>query len=111
MDDLREILAAERSRTADRIAALSADVEAVMEASRLVATDDEHDPEGATIAFERSQTSTLLEDARQRLEQLDLALARLEAGEYGVCAKCGQPIAVERLRARPTASTCIACAT
>ena len=109
--ELRAALTADRAGTAERVAALSTDLEAIVEASRLVATDDEHDPEGATIAFERSQTSTLLADARKRLEDLDSALARLDAGDYGRCEHCGDPIAVDRLLARPTARTCITCAT
>jgi RNA polymerase-binding protein DksA len=109
--DPRDLLAAERAGTADRVIALSRDLEAIMEASRLVSTDDEHDPEGSTIAFERSQTAALLADARQRLTELDEALTRVETGEYGVCAVCGRPIAPDRLRARPTATTCIECAT
>ncbi|MEV6283755.1 TraR/DksA C4-type zinc finger protein [Kribbella sp. NPDC051770] len=106
-----ELLAAEREITREREIALSRDLEAIVEAARLVSTDDEHDPEGSTIAFERSQTATLLEDARKRLTELDEALARVKTGEYGVCRVCGQPIAAERLAARPTATTCINCAT
>ncbi|MGC4938469.1 TraR/DksA family transcriptional regulator [Kribbella sp. DT2] len=109
--ELRALLAAERARAAERVNALSGDLEAIVEASRLVSTDDEHDPEGSTIAFERSQTGTFLEDARTRLEELDSALKRLESGAYGVCVTCGRPIAVDRLLARPTATTCIECAT
>ncbi|MFI5712493.1 TraR/DksA family transcriptional regulator [Kribbella sp. NPDC051620] len=109
--DLRAALLADRTGTANRIAALTADLERIMEASRLVATDDEHDPEGSTIAFERSQTTTLLDDARKHLADLDSALRRLEADDYGLCEVCGNPVAVGRLLARPTARTCINCAT
>ncbi|MEV6416631.1 TraR/DksA C4-type zinc finger protein [Kribbella sp. NPDC051718] len=109
--DLRAALLADRASTANRIAALTADLEAIVEASRLVATDDEHDPEGSTIAFERSQTTTFLEDAHKHLANLDDALGRLDADDYGRCETCGKPIAVGRLLARPTARTCIDCAT
>ncbi|GAA1657765.1 TraR/DksA C4-type zinc finger protein [Kribbella alba] len=107
---LRALLAADRAVTADRVAALSQDIEAIVEAARLVATDDEHDPEGSTIAFERSQTTAFLADARKHLDDLDSALERIEAGDYGRCELCGQPIAPERLLARPAARTCINCA-
>nr|WP_231121809.1 TraR/DksA C4-type zinc finger protein [Motilibacter peucedani] len=73
--------------------------------------DDEHDPEGATIGFERAQLSALLEQSRARLLELDAALARVEAGTYGTCEVCGQPVAAGRLEARPTARTCVSCAT
>jgi RNA polymerase-binding transcription factor DksA len=109
--ELRVALTADRAGTAERIVALTADLEAIMEAARLVATDDEHDPEGATIAFERSQTNTFLDDARRHLADLDSALARLDAADYGRCEICGNAIAAGRLLARPTARTCIACAT
>ena len=41
---------------------------------------------------------------------VDAALARAEAGDYGVCDSCGQPIAAERLAARPQARSCLTCA-
>ena len=107
---LVEGLVGDRAVTAERVGALERDLEAIVEAGRLVATDDEHDPEGATIAFERSQTSAFLADARKHLADLDSALERIEAGEYGRCEVCGEPIAAERLLARPAARTCINCA-
>ncbi len=82
----------------------------MVDSATSVATDDEHDPEGATIAFERAQIEALIDQSRQQLLELDEALARLERGGYGVCEGCGQPIAAERLEARPTARTCISCA-
>ncbi len=72
--------------------------------------DDEHDPEGSTIAFERAQIATLLREARAYLGELDRASARLEAGGYWACERCGGPIAEERLAARPAARTCVGCA-
>ena len=72
--------------------------------------DDEHDPEGSTIAFERQQAAAMVDQARQsRAETLE-AMDRLTAGGYGLCSSCGTTIAAERLVARPNARTCIACA-
>ncbi|HET9141946.1 TraR/DksA family transcriptional regulator [Actinophytocola sp.] len=82
-----------------------------MEASSWTAHDDEHDPEGVTVAFERAQVAGLLAVATEELEALDAAVARIDAGTYGVCQRCGQPIAPERLEALPAATTCIRCAT
>ena len=73
-------------------------------------TDDEHDPEGATLAFERQHAAALLEAAREQVTAVDDALRRLAEGRYGVCERCGQPIGAERLAARPAAVTCIRCA-
>ena len=52
----------------------------------------------------------MISQARDRLAEIDAALARLDEGSYGVCERCGQPIGVERLAARPAATTCVRCA-
>lgn len=72
--------------------------------------DDEHDPEGATIAFEREQLTALLIRAREARAEVDQALARLEQGTYGVCEGCAGSIAAGRLEALPAVRTCITCA-
>nr|WP_245603857.1 TraR/DksA C4-type zinc finger protein [Intrasporangium oryzae] len=69
--------------------------------------DDEHDPEGATIAYERSQIAALIDQAQAHLAAIDAAEERLEAGTYGLCSVCGEPIPEGRLEARPTATTCV----
>jgi RNA polymerase-binding transcription factor DksA len=105
-DDLR----AERAEVVARITAMQADFAAVVAASESSNADDEHDPEGATIAFERQQLAALLSQAQRRVEDLDRALQQLAAGSFGACERCGQPIGAERLAARPSARTCITCA-
>lgn len=110
MDDVAEILSRERQETLDRLMALTADFATVVEASQGSNADDEHDPEGATIAFERSQLDALVQQARAHLVAVDAASERLVAGTYGVCEMCGLPIGEDRLSARPTARACIACA-
>ncbi len=108
--DAREALEDERVRTRRRLADLTGDYAGIVEAARDSNVDDEHDPEGATIAFERSQVGALAEQARQHLVEVDAALVRLDEGTYGVCERCGAAIAPGRLEARPTARTCITCA-
>ena len=108
--DTRAVLLVDRCATVRRINALAEDIAAVNEAASDVATDDEHDPEGATIAFERARVAALLDQARHHLADLDDAIGRLDEGRYGVCERCGGPIADERLEARPVARTCIRCA-
>jgi RNA polymerase-binding transcription factor DksA len=103
-------LAAEQTAAQAQIAALTAELDAVVAASRGSNADDEHDPEGATIAFERQQLAALLGSARRRLADVEAALDRRAAGTYGVCESCGRPIAPGRLAARPAARTCIDCA-
>ena len=104
-------LARARVETLAQIDALVREFDEVVDASRQSNADDEHDPEGATIAFERQQVAALLEQARRRLADVDAAVTAVEAGTYGRCETCGRPIAPERLAARPTARTCITCAT
>jgi RNA polymerase-binding protein DksA len=83
----------------------------VLLASRSESTaDDEHDPEGPTLSSEWSRLQALRSDAAHDIVAVDAALERLRMGTYGVCARCGQPIGVDRLRARPTAELCIRCA-
>jgi RNA polymerase-binding transcription factor DksA len=79
-----------------QIAALAGDLDGVIDASRSSNADDEHDPEGSTIAFERAQVIALLAAARRRLADLDAALDRVAAGTYGTCQRCGRPIPAER---------------
>ena len=100
----------ERAAAQAQVEALSREFDGLVAASESSNADDEHDPEGATIAFERQQVAALLEQGRRRLAEVDAALARRAAGTYGICENCGRPIAPERLAARPAARTCIDCA-
>ncbi len=106
----RALLEAQRQAALDRLAALERDHAGILDAADSANSDDEHDPEGATIAFEREHVAALLDQTRQQLSQVDAALRRVDEGSYGQCEKCGQPIAAGRLEARPTATTCIDCA-
>jgi RNA polymerase-binding transcription factor len=103
-------LHAERRRVAEQVEALQADFDTIVAASEYTAADDEHDPDGATIGFERAQASALLERAQRRLDALERALTRLDAGTYGNCERCGNAIAPERLDALPDATHCVRCA-
>lgn len=69
--------------------------------------DDFGDPETAT--YERERLLSLLENARDLLEQVKHALKRVEDGTYGTCESCGKTIEAARLRALPYASLCISC--
>ncbi|GAA0809613.1 TraR/DksA family transcriptional regulator [Spirilliplanes yamanashiensis] len=104
-----ELLRLRESAESDA-ATLAADLAGLFAASRDSNADDEHDPEGATVGFERAQLTALLAAARQRVAEVDEALRRVDAGTYGVCEGCGRPIGDERLAARPFARLCMACA-
>ncbi|MDQ0664123.1 DnaK suppressor protein [Arthrobacter ulcerisalmonis] len=106
-DRFRALLEEERARRAALLPALRADIDAANSARQDSNVDDEHDPEGATIAFELSQASALLQQSSAGLDQIEAALARLAGGTYGSCAVCGEPIAEGRLEARPWTPFCI----
>jgi DnaK suppressor protein len=106
----RDLLISDRVTTEARIVSLERDWTGIVESSAMTSTDDEHDPEGATIAFERAQIETLIEQARAHLDEIDDAMERVRTGDYGICEGCGQAIAAGRLEARPFATTCISCA-
>ena len=103
----RADLIALRQDVISRLHALGVSREDVVQAAQGSNLDDEHDPEGATIAFEREQLRALTTQTAARLVEIDEALARLDDGTYGICAVCGEPIGEARLEARPTASRCI----
>jgi len=105
-----EALRVLREQTQRTISELARDFEAVVEASAHTNADDEHDPEGSTIAFERAQLGALLASARQNLAEIDDAIDRVGAGTYGQCEACGVTISRERLEARPAARWCVTCA-
>jgi RNA polymerase-binding transcription factor DksA len=86
---------------------MTRDLDAVFAASADSNADDEHDPEGQTIAYERSQLSALIHVAQKHLFDIEAAIVRLQQGSYGICEVCDQAIPAARLEARPTARTCV----
>jgi RNA polymerase-binding transcription factor DksA len=106
----RARLTAAREAALARLLALDREHGALADAAAAAGTDDEHDPEGATLAFEREHAAALAGQARTRLAEINAALGRLADGSYGTCERCGQPIGQDRLAARPAASQCVTCA-
>ena len=132
MATAREMLMAERARARQRIAALEREFAGIAEAASAGGTDDEHDPEGATLAFERQHTAALIERAREQLAAADAALGRWRpvatACANGAGSRSGmtdwrparrrEPVFAaqpsspdDRFAARPAAQTGIRCAT
>ncbi len=111
MDDARarQRLDELRCEATGRLAALQEQLDDIALARRDANADDEHDPEGSTLAFDRAQAAVLATDARRRLDEIDAAAARLDDGTYGRCERCGRAIPVARLAARPTARLCVDC--
>ena len=59
--------------------------------------------------FERDQEMSLAANAREMLEQAQLALRLFDSGEYGTCESCGNPIGKDRLQVFPRATLCLTC--
>ncbi len=70
---------------------------------------DNHPADLGSENFERSKDLSLREQRFSRLRQVDEALARIDAGTYGICTRCGERIARDRLEALPEASLCLLC--
>ena len=103
-------LGVERASAVDRVRTLEAELASLAGDSGDANGDDEHDPEGSTLAYERARVAALLVQATSHLEDLDIALEKLETGRYSVCEGCGRTISPDRLEALPAARTCIDCA-
>ncbi|HEY3365616.1 MAG TPA: TraR/DksA C4-type zinc finger protein [Symbiobacteriaceae bacterium] len=72
-------------------------------------TVDNHPADLGSEMFEREKDMGLRSNAQRRLRDIDIALERMAAGQYGVCEECGGPIGEGRLEAFPSATCCIAC--
>lgn len=109
-EELLAALGAERDEALRRVALFDEVVRDLMEARGDADTDDEHDPEGSTVSWDRVTQEATARAAREHLGEIDAAIARVEGGWDGRCADCGEPIPPERLAARPSADRCVRCA-
>jgi DnaK suppressor protein len=107
-------LAEVRDELASEVAALRAEIDRAESdiATRLGdavgdAGDDQADVGAKT--FEREHELALTHNARELLAQNERALARIDAGTYGTCESCGEPIGKARLQAFPRATLCVKC--
>lgn len=76
-------------------------------------TGDHYDPnfaDSSQVTAERGEAEALSARLRDTLADVERALGKLEAGTFGACEECGQPIAEARLEAMPTARRCMSCA-
>lgn len=70
---------------------------------------DEESGEGGTVTVDRERDLALSAQALVAVEEIDAALARIEARSYGACERCHQAIPKPRLKALPQARLCVAC--
>ena len=69
-----------------------------------------HMADVGTENYDQEFTLGLIENEQATLEQVQTALSRLDAGKFGLCEECGEPIAKTRLQALPYTKHCIQCA-
>jgi len=104
---VRAELIADRERLLEEIAIAEKGLADLIRDSGDGAGDDQADAGSKT--FEREHEMSLANNARDMLEQVDHALARITDGSYGVCENCGKPIGKYRLQAFPRATLCRTC--
>ena len=109
-DELRAHLHVLHADALSRIAVIDAATAELRRDRSIDTADDEHDPEGVTLSSEWAHLAGLHAAATRELAEIDEALLRSDAGTYGICIDCGRSIPIARLRARPAATRCVACA-
>ena len=110
IEEQRSLLAGEREASLRQAESLQAEAEQLAEEMEPGDTQfDEESGEGGTLNVERERDLALSAQARAAVEEIDRALAKIDAGTYGTCEQCGQPIPRARLKALPYATLCVAC--
>ena len=110
LDTLRTLLTDERAHLTHQADEMQAEADALVQERELGDTQfDEESGEGDTIAIERERDLLISSQARETVEEIDRALARMDAGTYGLCVRGGVNIPFERLEAIPWAEHCVKC--
>ena len=101
-----------RERLESRLAELAAAQDARDQASATVELDQTRTGRLSRMDALQGQAMARASEARaaQQIRRIHAALRRIEAGEYGECLDCGEPIARGRLQANPAVARCIRCA-
>lgn len=118
MDTITNFLAAQRLELQARRDAYLADAERATAAAFDLTdegvqdiADEDGFGEGDTVNVERDRLLMVASEASARMAEIDAALARVDAGTYGLCEACGNPVPEARLEAVPEATLCVACKT
>ncbi len=107
--ELKARLEDERARLAHEVADLERDGATNLAEASGENNYRDHMADQGTATFGKELDMSLGDNARDLLAQIDRALARIEAGEFGGCVRCGEMIGIDRLRAVPAADLCISC--
>ena len=107
----RRELNSRRRSYREQVERLAAAADELAEAGQTPDLGDEQGfGEADPISVERDRLLSLRAMARQRLDDIDAAVRRLESGAYGACRTCRRPIPMARLEAVPEATQCVSCA-
>jgi DnaK suppressor protein len=107
-----QALAEVRARLEQERASLQSDIEALAIENQAQQDDygvGNHMADDASELFTRERDLALRGNTHDLLAQVEAAIKRIDEGRYGTCARCGQPIAPDRLQALPYAIYCISC--
>ena len=107
LDEVRSTLADDVVRFSEQVATSNAELHNLLREGTEGAGRDPADVGSAN--FERDAEMSLANNAREMLDQSQLALRHIELGVYGRCDNCGQPIGKGRLQAFPRATLCVTC--
>jgi DnaK suppressor protein len=105
----RSLLLEERQRVENALRHLQDENSGTIEEETEDETFDNHLGDAASITFDREMNYSLEGNSGHVLAAIDEALRRIDEGSFGTCARCGKPIAQERLEAMPYATKCIDC--
>jgi RNA polymerase-binding transcription factor len=105
--EVRAALESDAVRLQTEITDAEEEIAALMRAGGEGAGHDQADVGSNT--FERDHEMTLARNARENLDLVQQALARIDNGTYGVCESCGQGVGKARLQAFPRATLCMEC--
>lgn len=97
----------ERERLTQTLAELEEQSDAQKESLQELSVYDQHPGDIGTETFEMEKDASIVESVRAALEDVEAATSRLEAGTYGTCQRCGEPIPDDRLEAMPAARYCV----
>jgi RNA polymerase-binding transcription factor len=108
LDDLRQRLETERAELQEQLTTIeeTSFANSQSDISGEVSFDEENADAG-TFTFERERDLSIENNVRDLMGKIDRALARMDEGVYGICARCGKPIEKARLKALPYADLCI----
>lgn len=110
IEEQRNLLLVERAHLEQQAVQLKAEADQLVQTNGpLEVQFDEESGEGGTAAIDRERDLALAASARAALSEVADALAKIDAGTYGACEVCHEPIARARLRALPYARLCVRC--